>query len=443
MPLNQWDIDDVQIDFPASEETLKFDASILHKGERVLQASNDGRGGANLYRGDRQQLNELRSTVREAVKAMSDHPALQYEVLDLWVTWKLAYEPKGVSFAEMIKGIEEQLQVHAEPLEDGVIESILEGRIQEKKKYGFIVVDQGGNVLDSFDTEQEADEFISEQGGALTKGLSIWQKQKGLNMPKKGDVIDPRVAKFGGLSSPGKMPCKSVSYKAGQPFTCPRGSKLMKVPGTVCYFCYGSDGLYSTPAVRVAQDRRFNLLMYAKRFPARQEEWIKSLVSKIGRHDFFRWHETGDIQDETHWAMMEQVMRRTPHTRHWVPTKEVDFMKSLIDEIGADALPYNTNVRVSAGWIGQRIEVPFPLTTSSVSDYTSGVIVADPGYNCPATHDKSYEGFCGNCRACWSDSVANVNYKLHLGSRMKGRHAGPEYQKWTQKKLGDLYTPEE
>jgi len=451
--ISKWGIENPVINFEGSEDTLAFETLITRDGKPLLLASNDGRGGSNFYSAafpeidiqtQRQARQELKQAVSAAVRAASDHSRLQFEVTDMWVTWKLTAEKKGMSFEEFVRGIEQQLRTWDEPVDEAIIEAILEADDMEKKKYVYVVADQEGKVVGKGDTWDEAESIIKDAGGKARTGLSIWMKQKGASTePKKGDSLDPDEAKFGGFSSPGKMPCKSLSYPAGQEFTCPRGSKLMKVPGTVCYFCYGADGLYITPSVQLAQDRRFNSLKYAKRFPARQEAWISSVVKKLSskRNPYYRWHETGDIQDEAHWNMILEVIRRTPHINHWIPTKEQNLIYEWLDEYGQKMLPLNLNIRVSASQIGKRIRrIRSPLTTSSVSDVEADLIPEDPGRNCPATWDPNHGDKCGKCRACWIRSVPNVNYKLHLGSVMKGKRQSPEYQDWV-KSQGGVYAP--
>jgi hypothetical protein len=442
--LDRWGIENPHIDFDRSEETLAFETLLTRDGKALLLASNDGRGGSNLYTAaypdidietERSARKQLRNAVKQIVQSVSEHPALQYEVVDMWVTWKLTGEPKGHSFEDTIRAIDAQLRSYEEPIEEGILEEILESEIREKQEFMFVVADRGGKILDTFDTRLDAEEYTLEHGGKLGAGLTIWMKKRGRGQVKPGSVINPEEVKFGAFSDPAKMPCRSLSYPAGGKFTCPRGSKLMKYPGTVCYFCYGADGLYITPTVQLAQDRRMNLLRYAKRFPKRQEEWISGIVSKLSRvrNPYFRWHETGDIQDETHFTMILEVIRRTPHINHWIPTKEQQFIYEWLDEYGEKMLPINVNIRISAGWIGERIRVRAPLTTSSVSDPESGDVVADPGYRCPATwRHEATDGKCQRCRACWVRSAPNVDYLLHTGSKQARKHR--EYA--TQRRAG-------
>lgn len=289
----------------------------------------------------------------------------------------------------------------------------------EEDKYQYAVVDLEGRIVHIADSPEEADEYIAKEG--RDEGWSVYAKKKPMKQ-KVGDKIERvEVVRFGRFSSPGKMPCRSLGYRAGGKFTCPVGYKLAKVPGTVCYFCYGAGGQYIMPNVKLAQDRRYKMLKFAMKRTDRQEKWITSLAKVIGRFrvPYFRWHDTGDLQNELHLNMIMDVIRRTPKIHHWIPTKELALVRGWLDEWGEKAYPTNLNIRVSAPRIGQRLKVRKPLTTSSVSDPEGKNTVADPVYPCPATwqHDRT-EGKCGKCRGCWTRSVANVDYLLHVPTQM-------------------------
>jgi hypothetical protein len=37
---------------------------------------------------------------------------------------------------------------------------------------------------------------------------------------------------------------------------------------------------------------------------------------------YFRWHDSGDVQDLKHLAKIFKVVRLTPDVKHWMPTRE-------------------------------------------------------------------------------------------------------------------------
>ena len=57
----------------------------------------------------------------------------------------------------------------------------------------------------------------------------------------------------GGLSKPSKMPGWAYGLPAKE---CKTGSKLVKVPGSVCHGCYALKGMYRFKPVQEAQYRR-------------------------------------------------------------------------------------------------------------------------------------------------------------------------------------------
>jgi hypothetical protein len=66
----------------------------------------------------------------------------------------------------------------------------------------------------------------------------------------------------------------------------------------------------------------------------------------------FRWHDSGDVQDEAHLMKIFEVCELSPEKRHWLPTREAWTNKYL------DQAPGNLTIRFSmpmvdqeAGWL--------------------------------------------------------------------------------------------
>ena len=93
----------------------------------------------------------------------------------------------------------------------------------------------------------------------------------------------------GGLSAPGKMPGPSYNLPA---WACITGSKLAKIPGTICNKCYAKKGRYNFPNVKAALSRRLKSLKHP--------QWIEAMTVLITGHDHFRWHDSGDLQSVQH-----------------------------------------------------------------------------------------------------------------------------------------------
>ncbi len=193
----------------------------------------------------------------------------------------------------------------------------------------------------------------------------------------------------GGISRPSKMPGLSIGLPAN---ACKVGAKLRKVSGSVCEKCYTHKGMYSFPVVQQAQARRLKALT--------DPLWVESMIKLITGQDYFRWHDSGDIQNTKHLANIIQVCLATPKTHHWMPTKEKAIITRWKKKNGD--FPPNLVVRLSAPMIG---------LASKDGGNTSTVHISKPfGHACPA---PTQGGICGSCRACWDSSVKNVSYAQH------------------------------
>ena len=199
----------------------------------------------------------------------------------------------------------------------------------------------------------------------------------------------------GGLSSPSKMPCHGFSIPATE---CKTGSKLRKVKGSICSICYALKGRYSFGVVKQALTKRFAGLKH----PAWVEA-ISFLILKQEQSGFFRWHDSGDIQDLAHFKRIIRVCRMTPEVKHWLPTREYGIISSYVK--GRGQIPNNLTVRLSAFMADSP---PPALLAKRLGVCTSGTSKAT--FDCPAPKQGNK---CGDCRACWDKSIANVNYKTH------------------------------
>jgi len=189
----------------------------------------------------------------------------------------------------------------------------------------------------------------------------------------------------GGLSAPSKMPGPAFNLPAR---ACLTGAKLAQVPGSVCHGCYALKGRYRFPNVQKALYRRLEGLTAAT--------WIDDMVTLIKGQAWFRWHDSGDIQSVEHLKNIFEVCKRTPETRHWMPTREARFLK-LLDP---DIIPSNLIIRMSSHMIDQP-PVKFWPWTSTVSTKSK---------TCPA-QDQGNK--CMDCRACWDRNTPNVTYPKH------------------------------
>ena len=174
----------------------------------------------------------------------------------------------------------------------------------------------------------------------------------------------------GGLSSPSKMP--GYAYNLPAPM-CITGRTLVDVIGSVCEGCYALKGRYRFPNVKAALNRRLKALQ--------DPRWVSGMIELIKGRPVFRWHDSGDIQSAQHLKNIFEICTATPDTKHWLPTREAQFLKYL----DPDVVPKNLKIVFSDHMNDQARGV-------SWWPYTSGV-----------TTKRSEERRVGKeCRSRWS-----------------------------------------
>jgi hypothetical protein len=201
-----------------------------------------------------------------------------------------------------------------------------------------------------------------------------------------------------GLSEPSKMPGFSYNLPAS---ACVIGSLLQKIAGSTCNTCYAMKGRYTFGVVKAAMARRLEAI--------RHPLWVEAMAFEINFHAkrsidgsdrYFRWHDSGDLQDLDHLEMINDICRQTPDVKHWLPTREMRIVREYMSKHGS--LEPNLFVRISAPMVGKTMKGIPGLPVSTV-----GMPLA-AGQQCQAS---KHGGKCGSCRACWSGE--SVNYPLH------------------------------
>jgi|TARA_R100000008_G_scaffold77377_1_gene57776 hypothetical protein len=189
----------------------------------------------------------------------------------------------------------------------------------------------------------------------------------------------------GSLSKPSKMPGWSIGLPAKE---CKTGGKLQAVKGSVCYDCYALKGCYVFKVVQDAQYRRLAAI--------KSPLWVAAMAHLINskKPDEFRWHDSGDVQDEEHLLKIYAVCRLTPSKRHWMPTREAWIKHFLKDK------PDNLVIRFSAPMVNQRAPESWPNSSE----------VVDKDFNCPASLQDNE---CKDCRKCWDPEIKTIRYHKH------------------------------
>ena len=189
----------------------------------------------------------------------------------------------------------------------------------------------------------------------------------------------------GGLSKPSKMPGWSIGLPAKE---CKTGSKLRDVIGSTCYDCYALKGCYVFKVVQDAQYRRLEAI--------KSPLWVAAMALLINskKSKYFRWHDSGDVQDEEHLLKIFAVCKLTPDIKHWMPTREA-WVKHFLPEC-----PDNLIIRFSMPMIDQPAAGSWPNTSTVVTS----------GATCPSAQQGNQ---CLDCRNCWNKEIKNISYGQH------------------------------
>lgn len=202
----------------------------------------------------------------------------------------------------------------------------------------------------------------------------------------------------GGLSNPGKMPGYGYSLPASR---CKVGQMLKEAEGSICSVCYAQRNRYRFPEVQRALERRYESLTHPG--------WVEAMAFLITHYSkespYFRWHDSGDLQGVWHLENICEVARLTPGVRHWLPTHEVGIVQRF--RANGGQIPPNLVIRISAAMLNQRaVDIGLPTSSSSEAEE----LAPEGSYHCPAPKQGNS---CGSCRACWDESVRNVDYHTH------------------------------
>tara|TARA_R110000772_G_scaffold92531_5_gene189466 strand:- start:1303 stop:1947 length:645 start_codon:yes stop_codon:yes gene_type:complete len=203
----------------------------------------------------------------------------------------------------------------------------------------------------------------------------------------------------GNLSDTSKLPSYSINLSA---LDCITGSKLVKIQGSVCYGCYALKGNYSRfkhPQKMQASNKAHNI---------KDERWSEAVAYLINNQgnkkdkDYFRWHDSGDLQSLEHLKKIVEVCKLTPNVKHWLPTREYKFVKDFLKN---NVLPGNLTIRFSAHMIDTAASAVHGVQTSSVHKKTDIIGIECQSYK----HNNK----CNDCRLCWDKSIDNISYKYH------------------------------
>ena len=173
------------------------------------------------------------------------------------------------------------------------------------------------------------------------------------------------------------------------PRECKTGSKLVKVPGSVCHGCYALKGMYRFKPVQEAQYRRLASLS--------SPLWVGAMALLINskKSKEFRWHDSGDVQDEQQPA---KIFCSCKLTRPVTGCQQNEaWVKSFLP-----LCPDNLIIRFSGQFVDQEPVKSWP--------HTSTVSSSPELVTCPSSKQGNK---CLDCRACWDKSTAVICYGKH------------------------------
>ena len=150
---------------------------------------------------------------------------------------------------------------------------------------------------------------------------------------------------------------------------------------------------------QIAKQRRWDVIQLALSSPIIYDLWVAAFTLCMTKETYFRWHSAGDLFSAAYVALVRECITLTQWVQHWIPTKEPVLARPLLDLV-------NCAVRLSDDMVNQA-KNKFKGLTSGVHTPSHG----GRGQSCPAS-EKIQDG-CQDCRACWSQDVQHVSYKIH------------------------------
>lgn len=202
-----------------------------------------------------------------------------------------------------------------------------------------------------------------------------------------------------------KMPGSTFAIS---PSKCNVGGKLAQVKGSVCDKCYAIKLENMRPSVR--QGWAENYMKATRLIENNPLQWARAMAFQINKSAektgeyYHRWFDAGDLQSEAMLRAIILVCNLTPNVKHWLPTREARIVKNVMAEQG-QYMPDNLIIRISATMVGDKPHGQWAHTST-----VHGKSHTYTGHACPA---RNQGNACGECRACWDKSVANVSYPLH------------------------------
>ena len=210
------------------------------------------------------------------------------------------------------------------------------------------------------------------------------------------------------LSSTSKLGVNSWSLQALN--TCPASLNDDGELVDACKGCYATSGNYLFPNVRAP--REFNKRAW------QNDSFINDFIDALDNERLFRWFDSGDMYSLQLAEKIYQIMKLTPHVRHWLPTRMYKFKKfhAIIKQMQA---LNNVVVRLSSDSINAEI------VNSDIVDTNSTIVheskIDNLGKSIKVCSAFYQDGKCLKCRDCYNKDIKTIAYITH-GAIMKSQY---------------------
>ena len=164
-----------------------------------------------------------------------------------------------------------------------------------------------------------------------------------------------------------------------------------------CAGCYATQGTYNFPGTKKVR--------FDNKQAWQDDAWVDTMVGALKKQKYFRWFDSGDMYSIALALKMYAVMVRTPHVKHWLPTRMHKFAKYQQVLTKMAALP-NVMVRPSS----DAVDGTFTAGVHGSTILPEGMAVPAGVKACTA---PTTNGKCSGCRACYSKEVPVVAYIAH------------------------------
>jgi hypothetical protein len=179
--------------------------------------------------------------------------------------------------------------------------------------------------------------------------------------------------------------------------TCPGSVAANGELVDACKGCYATTGNYRFANVKAPR--------LHNREDWQRESWVPDMVKSLDNDRYFRWFDSGDMYSLDLAQKMLDVMKATPHVKHWLPTRMHKFAKfaNVLSQMKALA---NVSVRFSSDSVtGEYVEgVHGSVIVPTADAVPNGVTLCRAYAN---------DGKCNGCRACYDKAVPVIAYPAH------------------------------